>query len=59
MYKENVMKGTTTVQIQLRTTEENRVWLKERAEREERSVNWLINKIVTEARAAAQAQANA
>lgn len=53
------MKGTTTVQIQLRTTEENRVWLKERAEREERSVNWLINKIVTEARAAAQAQANA
>jgi hypothetical protein len=47
------MKGNT-VQIQVRTTEENRVWLKEIADKQERSVNWVINKIVSDARSAAQ-----
>jgi uncharacterized protein (DUF1778 family) len=47
------------VQIQVRTTAENREWLKQTAEQQERSVNWMINKIVGEARVAAQAQANA
>lgn len=50
---------TTTVQIQLRTSEENRAWLKQIADKEERSVNWTINKLVSEARQAAQAQRNA
>ena len=53
------MKSDATVQIQVRTSEENRTWLKEISAKEERSVNWTINKIVTEARMAAQAQQNA
>lgn len=53
------MKGNANVQIQLRTTEETRAWLKEVADKEERSVNWMVNKIVNEARVAAQAKQNA
>lgn len=50
---------STNVQIQLRTTEENRDWLKRVAEKEDRSVNWMINKIVNDARLAAETQQNA
>lgn len=47
---------TCSVQIQVRTTAETRAWLKEIAEKQERSVNWMINKIVADARAAAAGQ---
>lgn len=47
------------VQIQVRTSEENRDWLKEVAAKEDRSVNWTINKIVSDARMGAQAQQSA
>jgi uncharacterized protein (DUF1778 family) len=40
-------------QIQVRTSKENRDWLKRAAEAQERSVNWLINKMFNEARTAA------
>jgi hypothetical protein len=40
-----------TAPIQVRTTEENRDWLKKMAREDDRSVNWLINKIFAEARA--------
>lgn len=38
------------VQIQVRTSEENRDWLKAKAIDQDRSVNWIINKILDEAR---------
>jgi hypothetical protein len=46
------------VQIQVRTTEENREWLKALAEAQERSVNWMINKIIGDARLATQPSEN-
>ena len=39
-------------QIQVRTSDENREWLKSQATQEERSVNWIINKMIDAARAA-------
>lgn len=41
-----------SVQIQVRTSDENREWLKAQATQEERSVNWIINKMIDAARAA-------
>lgn len=41
-----------TAQIQVRTSEVNRDWLKEKAAAQDRSVNWIINKILDEARQA-------
>lgn len=43
-------------QIQVRTSKENRDWLKQVADAQERSVNWLINKMFNDARRAAQSQ---
>lgn len=43
---------SNTTQIQLRTTLDNRAWLKEKAQEQDRSVNWLINKILADAKAA-------
>ncbi|WP_313457959.1 hypothetical protein [Achromobacter sp.] len=41
-----------SVQIQVRTSDENREWLKSQAIQQERSVNWIINKMLEAARAA-------
>ncbi|MRW85380.1 hypothetical protein GJ698_14940 [Pseudoduganella sp. FT26W] len=38
------------VQILVRTSEENRDWLKAKALGQDRSVNWIVNKILDEAR---------
>lgn len=38
------------VQILVRTSEENRDWLKGMAMDQDRSVNWIINRILDEAR---------
>lgn len=51
--------ATLPVQIQLRTSIENKSWLKEAADAQERSVNWLVHKLVTEARLTAQQGQNA
>lgn len=40
--------------LQARLIVENHEWLKQEASRLERSANWLLNRIVTEAREAAQ-----
>lgn len=40
------------VQILVRTSEENRDWLKAKALDQDRSVNWIINKILDEVRRA-------
>jgi uncharacterized protein (DUF1778 family) len=50
---------TTPVQIQIRTSAENKDWLKRAADAQERSVNWLIHKMFTDARLAEQAKQNA
>lgn len=49
---------TTPAQIQVRTSVENKDWLKQEADAQERSVNWLINKMFTDARLAAEARRN-
>jgi len=49
----------TPAQIQVRTSVENREWLRQAADAQERSVNWFIHKMLTDARLAAEAQANA
>ncbi|MDH0519953.1 hypothetical protein [Achromobacter xylosoxidans] len=41
-----------SVQIQVRTSDENREWLKGQAVQQERSVNWIINKMLDTARIA-------
>lgn len=41
-----------SVQIQVRTSDENREWLKGQATQQERSVNWIINKMLDAARIA-------
>jgi hypothetical protein len=46
----------TPAQIQVRTSIENRDWLKQEAVAKERSVNWLIHKMFTDARLAAEAK---
>ena len=38
--------------ISVRLTDENRAWLDARSEREDRSLNWLINKLLEQAREA-------
>jgi predicted transcriptional regulator len=45
--------------ILVRTSDENKDWLKQLADAQERSVNWLVHKMFTDARLAAQAKANA
>lgn len=45
-------KSGGSVQIQVRTTNQNREWLKSQATQEERSVNWILNKMIDAARAA-------
>lgn len=51
--------AVTPVQIQVRTSLENKDWLKQEADSQERSVNWLINKMFTEARLMAEAKKSA
>jgi predicted HicB family RNase H-like nuclease len=41
-----------SVQIQVRTSKKNREWLKSQAQQEDRSVNWIINKMLDTARIA-------
>lgn len=41
-----------SVQIQVRTSDKNREWLKGQAQQEDRSVNWIINKMLDTARIA-------
>jgi hypothetical protein len=43
-------KSGNVVQIQFRTTEANHAWLKAKAESLDRSVNWVLNRAVDEAR---------
>ena len=51
------MKSSQAVaHIQVRTSEENREWLKAKAQDQDRSVNWIINKILDEAREAEKAK---
>jgi predicted HicB family RNase H-like nuclease len=53
-----VSKNTTPAKVLVRTSEENKEWLKQAAEAQERSVNWMAHKIITDARLAAQAAGN-
>lgn len=48
-----------SAQIQLRTSPDNRAWLKDKAQKQDRSVNWLINKILADAKAADSEKKNA
>lgn len=58
--KEIAMKvAATAAQIQVRTSEDNRVWLKAKAQEQERSVNWLISKILDDARVTDSKKQNA
>jgi predicted HicB family RNase H-like nuclease len=50
------MTQALSTQIQLRTTQENKEWVKRQADAAERSVNYLLHKMLTEARLAAQVQ---
>jgi len=47
-----------SAKVLVRTSEENKVWLKQAADAQERSVNWLAHKLITDARIAAQSAAN-
>lgn len=47
-------KSTTAAKVLVRTSGENKEWLKQAAEAQDRSVNWLAHKILTDARLAAQ-----
>jgi uncharacterized protein (DUF1778 family) len=49
----------TPAQIQVRTSIQNKDWLKRAADAQERSVNWLIHKMFTDARLAAEGKENA
>jgi predicted HicB family RNase H-like nuclease len=49
--KEKLM-AATPAHIQVRTSEENRAWLREEAKKQDRSMNWLISKILDDARIA-------
>ena len=48
----------SSAQIQVRTSIENREWLRRAADEQERSVNWFIHKMLTDARLAAEAAKN-
>lgn len=48
-------KNTMPAKVLVRTSDENKEWLKQAADAQERSVNWLAHKIITDARVAAQA----
>jgi uncharacterized protein (DUF1778 family) len=50
---------TAPVQIQIRTSAANKDWLKRAADAQERSVNWLIHKMFTDARLAEEAKQSA
>lgn len=53
------MSKTLSEQIQLRTSSENKQWVKAEAEATERSVNYVLHKMLTDARLAAQGGNNA
>ena len=42
------------VQVQVRTSKANCEWLKAKAREQDRSVNWIVNKLLEEAREADQ-----
>jgi hypothetical protein len=44
------------VQILVRTSEENRDWLKAKAIGQDRSVNWILNKLLDDARQGEEAK---
>jgi hypothetical protein len=52
------MAQTLSEQIQLRTSLENKEWVKAEAGATERSVNYVLHKMLTDARLAAQAKQN-
>lgn len=54
-----MLQTAAPVQIQVRTSIENKDWLKQEADARERSVNWVIHKMFTDARLAAEAEKNA
>lgn len=52
-------KNSKPAKVLVRTSDENKDWLKQVADEQERSVNWVVDKMVTDARLTAQALENA